>query len=176
MRNERGFTLIEMITVCIVMGILMAIAIPQFLGAKSTTKSNEARAAGMSYSAAIAQFQADHGNKLPAAADMMTLSGMPAGPKNLMGKAYVKNLPSGVVEGRTGVSMDGTTNCGGQLPNQTNGTASGWVAYCNPLGVNSNSYSVRIWSRDNSSQPWKPKCFTGSAATDPNPNMVNCAK
>jgi prepilin-type N-terminal cleavage/methylation domain-containing protein len=174
MRNERGFSLIEIIVVMVIIAILMAAVVPRFLGAKAATAKKETTAAGLAYNSAIAQFQADHGNVLPAAKagslDMLTLQGKAAGPKNLLKLPYVKNLPSGVAEGRVGVSMDGS-NCATDATSNP-GTAPalapkalGWVSYCvKNNDVNSNAYYIRVNFRDNAASPWKQPCMYGTDA------------
>jgi prepilin-type N-terminal cleavage/methylation domain-containing protein len=62
MKNQKGFTLVELMIVLMIIGILSAIAIPQFLdyrkAARSKACSGDAR---MAYAAALAMFL-DDGN------------------------------------------------------------------------------------------------------------------
>ena len=51
-QEERGFTLIELVVVCLIIGILAAIAIPSFLNQKS--KGHDAEAKSAAVNAAIA--------------------------------------------------------------------------------------------------------------------------
>ncbi|MCW2971898.1 MAG: hypothetical protein JWN72_171 [Thermoleophilia bacterium] len=175
MRSERGFSLIELIIAMVLVAIMMAVVIPQFFGSKAATRRKEAIAAGSAYRAAVSQFQADHGNRLPAAGagtaptatcaagggDMTLISGKAAGPKNLLCKPYMRGLPSGVQEGRVGISQDGS-NCG-TLPTNAGSSpnATGWVSYCSS-GIDSNSYVVRVSARKSQTSPWEAVCATGS--------------
>jgi prepilin-type N-terminal cleavage/methylation domain-containing protein len=160
MRNERGFTIIELLVVMVIMATLIAIVVPNLLGAKQATYSREAVAAGNAYNAAIAQFQTDHGNMLPGNSDQApNVQGTPAGPASLLKKSYLKEQPAGVVEGRIGVSM--STGC--QAPPSA-GQFVGWVAYC-PGNLGANAYSIRVSYRSKPGAAWQPSCVIGAPAS-----------
>jgi prepilin-type N-terminal cleavage/methylation domain-containing protein len=160
MRNERGFTIIELLVGMGIVAVLMAIVVPSFLSAKQSTHSKEAIAAGGAYNAAIAQFQTDHGNMLPGDSDQApAVQGTPAGPASLLKHSYLKQQPAGVVEGRIGVSM--STGC--QAPPSA-GQFVGWVAYC-PGNLGANAYSIRVSYRSKPGAAWQPSCVIGAPAS-----------
>ena len=68
LRDERGFTLVELVIVIIILGILASIAVPQIM--TSTTEANESAAATdiEALRDAIALYAAQHGGKYPSAA------------------------------------------------------------------------------------------------------------
>jgi prepilin-type N-terminal cleavage/methylation domain-containing protein len=61
-RNERGFTLVELMIVVIIVGILAAVAIPMYQGATERAKASEAVAALGTIRGAMRVYYAEHGS------------------------------------------------------------------------------------------------------------------
>ncbi len=59
-KNEKGFTLIELIMVIVILGIISAVAIPKFLSLADTAKLNAARGIGGGVSGTISSEHADY--------------------------------------------------------------------------------------------------------------------
>lgn len=63
--HERGFTMIEVAIVMLIVVILAAIAIPTFFGAKDNAKQSEFVGVARSYVVAIEAFRLDHSGQAP---------------------------------------------------------------------------------------------------------------
>lgn len=166
--GERGFTVVEITVVLVIVLILISIAIVAMHSAKGAAYGKEAIAAGAAYSDGIAKFQTDHAGANPAAGDMTTLNGKPAGPKNLLNKAYTAPIPDGVVNGRIFVDMSGGgANCASAASQSgAPANANAVVSYCPGTAP---AFGVRVLYKQKTGDSWANAkwCWHGSGGQMP---------
>ncbi len=83
---RRGFTLVEILIVVIILGILAAIVIPQFTNASNDARNNSVASTLQTARSQIELFKIQHADTPPLAADMWTI---------MLGKSTTTNIGAG---------------------------------------------------------------------------------
>jgi general secretion pathway protein G len=98
LRTSKGFTLIEILIVVIILGILAAIVIPQFSNASTAAKTSAVQSTAQSLRQQVALYKLQHNDVLPPAGaafwTQMTTATGPCGP-------YMQSIPANSLNGST---------------------------------------------------------------------------
>ncbi|RMF95721.1 MAG: prepilin-type N-terminal cleavage/methylation domain-containing protein [Candidatus Schekmanbacteria bacterium] len=81
LKRKEGFTLIELLLVVIVLGILAALAIPQFTDASKDARESTLKGDLATIRGAIERYYHEHNSTYPGAVEHTTGSGAPADPE-----------------------------------------------------------------------------------------------
>ena len=144
-RVKKGFTLIEILIVVIILGILAAIVIPQFSNASTSAKTSAVTSTAQSLRSQVALYKLQHNDTLPPAGTFWTLmttqtdaAGVAYTTASTSGPfgPYMQSTPANALNQLTTV-----TDVPGALYPTTNATAATGWAY----DYNSGNGSGRIY-------------------------------
>ncbi|MBR4508946.1 MAG: type II secretion system protein [Elusimicrobiaceae bacterium] len=115
MKNNKGFTLIELLVVVLIIGILAAIALPQYFKAVARSRATEAMMITKNVRDAAQRFMLSHNNAFPATFDELDITIEPTT------TTYVYTLEDGSVHAEAvdrthGVDFDYSFNEGCTTP------------------------------------------------------------
>lgn len=95
-RHQRGFTLIEIMVVVVIIGVLGAIVVPQFMSRPDQAKATAARTDIQAISTALEMYRLDNFHYPSTQQGLEALSKRPSGtpaPRNWNPQGYLKSLP-----------------------------------------------------------------------------------
>src|SRR5438105_1793196 len=150
-RNSKGFTLVEILIVVIILGILAAIVIPQFSNASTSAKTSAVTSTAQSLRSQVLLYKLQHNDNLPAPATfwtLMTTQTDATGAAYVAGAAtgpfgpYMQSIPANSLNGLTTVA----DNPGILYPGAA-AAACGWA-----YDYNGNAGSGRVYGTDAATQ------------------------
>ncbi|HOD66275.1 MAG TPA: prepilin-type N-terminal cleavage/methylation domain-containing protein [candidate division Zixibacteria bacterium] len=138
LRNRRGFTLIELVIIIVILGILAAVAIPKYQDLSGEAREASARSALGSMRSAVTIFYANQAVQTgtatwPSLADLQTRGTVMA--QGLPPNPYQSNAPDSVVDGT------------GQVRGTVIGNRGGWVydPVSGELWANTDTHDENEW-------------------------------
>ena len=101
MRSKKGFTLVELMVVVIILGILVAIAIPIYNNVTGDAQKKACAANERTLEGAVAMYQAANDGKMPGSLDALVQGG------------YIEAVPTCPVDGTSEYELksNGTVSC-----------------------------------------------------------------
>ena len=105
MRSKKGFTLVELMVVVIILGILVAIAIPIYNNVTGDAQKKACAANERTLEGAVAMYQAANGGKMPSSLDDLVPS-------------FIEAIPTCPVDGTSSYKLNsnGTVSCNSSKP------------------------------------------------------------
>jgi len=128
-RAARGFTLVEILIVVVILGILAAIVIPQFTSAAEESRESSVKMSVHRIRQQLEIYQQEHNGQLPTLAnidDQLTLSSNAAGQTAAIGSSgyafgpYIRQIPTNPRTGTNDVG-DGDFGTSAWYYNETTG-------------------------------------------------------
>jgi general secretion pathway protein G len=125
-KHARGFTLVEILIVVIILGILAAIVIPQFTNASNNARTSSVQSTLQSIRSQIELYKIQHNDTPPALTDGVVNWGYLTGWTNTTGTTtasanstnypfgpYLQQVPTNPILGLTGISSAATDTANG---------------------------------------------------------------